>query len=733
MRRGRAAALLALLALACGERDQPAGVIEGARRAPLEDPAARGPDPARTILFGDLHVHTTYSVDAFIYSLPLFGGEGAHPPADACDYARYCSALDFFSITDHAEGLTPEKWRRIVDSTRQCNARAGNPADPDLVAFIGWEWTQAGPTPEEHYGHKNVIFPGLADDEIPARPINSLPFGTTGRAPPGWVLGAAAGLLGAFGQDPYADFLWSIRQMAETPECAQGLDTRELPRDCQENAPTPALLFEKLRQWGFETLVIPHGLAWGIHAPPGSRLDVQLDPANHDPERQRLLEVASGHGNSEEYRAWRAVETGPDGEPVCPEPTEDYLPCCWRAGEIVRERCGDLPHEECEERVREARRLALEAGVKPQRVLPDTRPEDWLDCGQCRDCFKPAYALRPRQSAQYALALGDFDATDSDGRPLRYRLGFIASSDDHKAQAGTGYKQILRKKNTDARGLVSQSLDERLRPFVRGEQEDPRRAQPAPQPRERGFRDLFDAERVASFMYPGGLVAVHAEGRDRGSIWQALRRREVYGTSGPRILLWFDLLDAPGGRRPMGSEVELDAAPRFEVRAVGSPVQLPGCPAWSVEGLSTERLERLCRGECNNPGDARHAIAAIEVVRIRPQQSPGEDVTALIEDPWRRFDCPPDPAGCRITFSDEEFAGSGRDAVYYVRALQEETPAINGANLRTRFDESGQPLDVDLCYGGYQTSDTDDCLAPVQERAWSSPIFVDQARRGARS
>jgi hypothetical protein len=721
--------------LACGGSDRPPGQVEGPARSPsiLEDQAARlgrarseladranttRELPAKQILFGDLHVHTTYSVDAFLMELPGLGLQGIHTPADACDFARHCAAVDFFSFNDHAETFTPEHWTETKHVTRRCNAMAGSPEDQDLIVFAGWEWTQSGITPETHWGHKNVIFAGLEDHELPARPISSLPDDD-----PGLIVKNARRTLGLRWFNPtgwrdYADLAWLLDRLEAIPRCPKGVDTRELPPDCHENAATPAELYEKLRQWGFETLVIPHGNTWGIYTPPLASWDKALDPLQHDPEKQRLLEIMSGHGNSEEYRSWSPAEEK-SGEIVCPEPTPDFLPCCWQAGEIMRKRCGDLADEECEARVLEARRLALQANVAPRHVFPDSEPEEWLDCDQCRDCFKPAFNFRPRESSQYAMALSNFSERDDDGRPLRFRFGFIASTDDHTARPGTGYKQYERRKMTFSTGVASPLVGS----LVRQSMEDPRR----PQSVDVASRSV-DGERVMSFTFPGGIVAAHAEGRGREAVWAALERREVYGTSGPRILLWFDLLNGPDGRTPMGSEVVLSKRPRFEVRAAGAFEQKPGCPDASVGALSPERLEYLCAGQCYNPSDERHAIVAIEVVRIRPQASPGERLEGLIEDPWRRFDCPSDPGGCVIEFEDEEFPESGRDILYYARALQEQTPAINGDTLRTEFDANGNAIRTNPCYGDYRTPLDDDCLAPAQERAWSSPIFVNQPR-----
>ena len=391
-----------------GESDRSVGEIRGDARSPLwvetldqkqldaggQLAAHAAPTP---ILFGDLHVHSTFSIDAFLQALPIFGGEGVHPPADACDYARHCAALDFFSMNDHAESLWPARWHETLESVRACDARAASGGAPDLVPFMGYEWTQAGPTPDTHWGHKNVVFRGLADDDVAARPIDSLPPNVTDRAQGIDVVKAIASLesLGI-----WSDLMHLVGELGSSTACEAGVDTRELPSDCRESAETPRALFEKLEQGGYETIVIPHGLAWGQHAPPGADLATQLAPGQHDPGRQRLLEVHSGHGNSEEFRATLRLDRDDAGELVCPAPTDDFLPCCWRAGEIMRERCGDLPDAECEARVEEAKRLALEARTAPNLVFPETRPEEWLDCDQCRDCFKPVFNLRPGMTAQ---------------------------------------------------------------------------------------------------------------------------------------------------------------------------------------------------------------------------------------------------------------------------------------------------------------------------------------------
>ena len=199
----------------------------------------------------------------------------------------------------------------------------------------------------------------------------------------------------------------------------------------------------------------------------------------------------------------------------------------------------------------------------------------------------------------------------------------------------------------------------------------------------------------------------------------------MYATSGDRILLWFDLLNGPFGFEPMGSEVQGQSAPpRFRVAAVGAFEQKPGCPESVQAALTPERLESLCLSECYHPSDTRRAITRIEIVRIRAQRHLDEETSELVEDPWRVHHCPADGAGCRVEFDDAEYLDEGREVVYYARAIQEPTPAVNAGGLRCTRDADGNCVDVSPCYGDARTARDDDCLAPNEEHAWSSPIFV---------
>ena len=269
---------LLLLVLACDDRsEQWEAAIEGPAIAPrvlaakqaaqdAAETALAGSADGHTILFGDLHVHTSYSQDGFLFSLPLLGGDGAHPPNDACDFARHCANLDFYALTDHAESLAPEHWLDSKRSVRECNARAGDARDPDLVAFTGFEWTQAGLTPDDHWGHRCVVFPGTDEADLPARPIAA----TNPAA-------ASAGLAKLVRRTRWPGFLdWPVHErfalhmdaLTERAVCRDDLASPEIEDlACLEIAPTPRDLHRKLDEWELEAFTIPHGMAWGVYTP----------------------------------------------------------------------------------------------------------------------------------------------------------------------------------------------------------------------------------------------------------------------------------------------------------------------------------------------------------------------------------------------------------------------------------------------------------------------------------
>ena len=114
---------------------------------------------------------------------------------------------------------------------------------------------------------------------------------------------------------------------------------------------------------------------------------------------------------------------------------------------MLRRRVSQI--RECEKRSKEARQNYADAGIFGQATVFKEDPTEWLDSNQCKDCFLPAFNLRPKGTAQYILALRNFDPQDSIDR---FKFGFIGSSDTHAARPGNGYKDINRLDFTDAAG-----------------------------------------------------------------------------------------------------------------------------------------------------------------------------------------------------------------------------------------------------------------------------------------
>jgi len=675
----------------------------------------------KEIYFGDLHVHSTYSMDASFLNLPILGGEGANPVADACNFARFCSNLDFFSLSDHAELLSSREWKESITAIQQCSKESNPDLETDMVPFLGWEWTQTSIDPNNHYGHKNIIIKGISDSDIPLRPI------AAGRDSDYYQFLGAIGNIGLSissvidfkNRQDYFDLKYKLEIAKNLVDCSKDRSVHDLYNDCYEIADTPKELFSKLEDWNLDFLVIPHGSSWGNNSPPLINWTNQISNGFHNNDFQKLVEVYSGHGNSEEYRNWEGFAEIEPGNYICPDPTDNYTPECFQAGEVIRERCRIAAGSqvECDVRAKEAIQNYVAARPFGLLTIPGLDGREWIDSGQCKDCFLPAFSYRPKMSVQYALALGDFTQEP----PGRFKFGMIGSSDNHSSRPGNGFKEIDRKLNTESRLSSDSTLQVDLGGvFDSSEYKIPR---------SKGDINIEDLqvlpsqnERAVSYLYSGGLVAIHSKKRSMNSLWDSMQSREVYATSGDRILLWFNLTNHPEGLLPMGSEVFISSNPTFEIKAIGAQIQNPGCDFSLYENVNEQTIEKMCNGECFNPSDERKRITKLEVIRIMPQSYKDEPIEGLIQDPWKVFQCDEGLEGCTAIFTDNDFIKQNREITYYVRAIQEPSLAINGAGtICTEKGENGECLKVEMC--GYPSLGND-CLSLAEERAWSSPIFL---------
>jgi hypothetical protein len=213
---------------------------------------------------------------------------------------------------------------------------------------------------------------------------------------------------------------------------------------------------------------------------------------------------------------------------------------------------------------------------------------------------------------------------------------------------------------------------------------------------------------------PGGITGVWAQENTRESLFAAMRQRETFGTSGPRILPrffagWnFDqqicnspelLTQAYANGVPMGGDLPRpgvnDTAPAFLVTAMMD----------NVKGAAPLQKIQIIKGWTDDDGNMHQEVfdvagdatsdATVDTDSCERSGSGHASLCAL----WR----------------DDAF-DAAQSAVYYSRVL--ETPSCRWTAYDcNRFTEAERP----------QICNSPTLQRVIQERAWSSPIWYSAA------
>ena len=214
-------------------------------------------------------------------------------------------------------------------------------------------------------------------------------------------------------------------------------------------------------------------------------------------------------------------------------------------------------------------------------------------------------------------------------------------------------------------------------------------------------------------MSAGGLAGVWADRNDRQSIFAAFRRREVFGTTGPRIsvrlfaghgfteadLAAHDFADI-GYRRgvPMGGTLlpGRNGAPQLMIRAVRDP-----------DAANLDRVQ-VVKGWVEADGTMREQVYDVAWSGNRRIGADGRlpAVGSTVDIDHARYTNTIGAAELTALWTDPDFDPE-RPAFYYVRVLQIPTPRQHV------FDAIALGLDprgIDL-------------PMTIQERAWSSPVW----------
>ncbi|MEM7409778.1 MAG: DUF3604 domain-containing protein [Myxococcota bacterium] len=681
---------VALFGLACGDTapsPAPTTETETAAEAPEPEPAppALAPsgqpyseervacanrDPERQVFWGELHVHSRLSMDAYLWDVRggpdetyrfAKGEEIAFPPLDEAGVptrpAQLERPLDFAALTDHASyqgevSLCTTPGSEIYDS-QGCGVFRGEIPVEDATGF-------------GNFAARMGSIGGAGDEQ------NIVPKRNT----------ALCGEDGTTCKDAMRA-VWDEQQAAaerhydRSAECSfttfHGYEYTATPGLAKvhhnvifRNAAVPASplpwvdipdvydLWKGLRSEcldagiGCDVITIPHNsnLSNGnMFAVTGKDLPLEEQRARAVLRRdvERLVEITQIKGDSECRNGMYQVMGAPDE--FC-----DYEHWRWRPPETP----------DCEE------------GTGVGALMGQ-------GCVSRNDFVR--YALLEGQREQNRLGVNP------------YKLGFIAATDAHNANPGDAEEYSYQGWSGAQDATPGQRLTA-MPPQV------PSAATP-----------------LAS--NPGGLAAVWAEENSRDALFDAMKRRETFATSGPRMTArFFGGWDYPADWCESADRVAAGYAG-------GVPMggDLPGAPEGAtapVFAISTLR----------DPGVAAHPGGLLQRAQV---------VKGWVDDEGRYHQAVYDVAGgdndasvdtntCEVSavghddlcavWQDPEFDASRR-AVYYLRVL--ENPSCRWNQLQCLALPEGE-----------RPSGCNDPNVPrvIQERLWTSPIWYEGPAAG---
>ncbi|HWU67997.1 MAG TPA: DUF3604 domain-containing protein [Stenotrophobium sp.] len=698
--------------------------------------------------FGDMHVHTMYSVDAYFFdglngpreAYRFAKGEQEHLPSGETDpytagrTIQLDVPLDFAAVTDHSDFLGD--WRLLcqangtlpLGTNPACNA-VGQYLRDNITTIVNGDQPAAftlltatfGPLPEA------TAIPW--QDELKIADEENIPCGFSTFPGYEWTSQKHSQMIH---RDVYftgTNLPQDVAHVA-TPEDLVALATG---KGTSSNVNDDWRIYDYLNQncdpsKGCETMTIPHnsnqsngamylpidpatGLPTGRNNAPLTLADARLR-AKYD----HIIEIAQHKGFSECAVGLGIYE-------------QSFDPACTM--ELAKNVCHGQPDDppECKQV------CTGNPQTDPDFCRLTTAPT--FSTGVCQHeghdgtSGPAAKCVAPLDMARNILA--DGLAIDSTLGVNPMQMGFIGSTDTHNGDPG----DVSESNYPGHGGILDNDPRTQLGYWTCDKSgEDP--ADPANctnrkfQDRARGFN-------------PGGLAGVWAPENTRQSLWNAFQRRETFATSGPRIQIrtlasWTpppaDICDQlSAGNNPvdtgkmagvvMGGTLPADttqAAPYVVVWAQQDP-------GGKTPGLPLQKLD-IVKGWSDASG-ARHVQVFHDIAHTSaPVTLPSQS------------DCSVQPAGhpamlCAV-WHDPQF-NPQQNAYYYARAFEIpscrwSTRMCTAAHVDcSKLNPANGMFSADSGFAGYEgccamtgapgSFTGKNAFNTVTERAWASPIW----------